>query len=261
MEDVAGYNRQRWKALAEVDAFFTRPLLGLDPQSARQQADPHHRLGDVRGLAVLCLCGGGGKQSAAFGLLGAEVTVADLSPEQLERDRQTAEHYRIKVVTVEADMRDLSFFASDSFDIVDQPYSINFVPDCREVFHEVARVLRRGGRYRVAIANPLGIGVRRSDWSEPGYLITAPYVDGERIAYEDQEWVCDGNSKTEVPGPVEYRQCLSRVINGLIESGFRIEHFSDTTDIHPDETAEPGTWDHYVAFVPPWFSILTRLEN
>lgn len=36
MEDVAGYNRQRWKALAEADALFTRPLLGLDPQSTMQ---------------------------------------------------------------------------------------------------------------------------------------------------------------------------------------------------------------------------------
>lgn len=25
--------------------------------------------------------------------------------------------------------------------------------------------------------------------------------------------------------------------------------------------ADPGSWDHYTAFAPPWLSILSRLDN
>ncbi|MET0647531.1 MAG: class I SAM-dependent methyltransferase [Pyrinomonadaceae bacterium] len=57
---------------------------------------------------MLCLAGGGGRESACFALLGAAVTVFDLSPEQLERDRLAAAHYGTHVETVRGDMRDLS---------------------------------------------------------------------------------------------------------------------------------------------------------
>lgn len=261
MDEVALYNRERWKALTDADALFSRPRLDMDSASARMQADPHGLLGDLTGARVLCLGGGGGKQSAAFAILGADVTVADLSPEQLERDRRTAEHYGIEVKTVETDMRDLSGFDPDSFDIVDHPYSINFVPDCRDVFLQTARVLRPGGHYRVAVANPFGISARENDWNGEGYLVREPYTDGQKIAYDDQDWVYERESDRLIPKPVEYRQNLARVINGLADHGFRIIHFSDSLDMHPDTRSEPGSWDHYVAFLPPWFSFFTRLEN
>ena len=48
---------------------------------------------------------------------------------------------------------------------------------------------------------------------------------------------------------------LSTLMNRLIEQGFVIQHVSDSTDMHPDPSAEPGTWDHFVAYVPPWLDI------
>ena len=91
----------------------------------------------------------GGQQSAAFALLGARVTVLDFCTTQLERDQQAAAHYGTEVTAVEGDMRDLSCFADDSFDIVWHAHSLNFIPDPRPVFDEVARVLRADGRYRL----------------------------------------------------------------------------------------------------------------
>ena len=86
-----------------------------------------------RGKSVLCLAGGDGQQSAAFGLLGAKVSVVDFSEAQLEKDREVAVHYGLVIDTVEGDMRDLSHFADDSFDVVYHSYSINFVPDADTV--------------------------------------------------------------------------------------------------------------------------------
>ena len=65
MDEIAKYNQARWKALVEADALFTRPNLNLDFDSARQVVDSVGKLGEVAGRDVLCLAGGGGRQSAA----------------------------------------------------------------------------------------------------------------------------------------------------------------------------------------------------
>ena len=90
VDEVARYNIARWEALAAANAPFSRPLLDLDAASAREFIDPEGLLGAIAGRDVLCLAGGGGKQSVAFALLGAWVTVADLSEAQLARDRAAA---------------------------------------------------------------------------------------------------------------------------------------------------------------------------
>jgi 2-polyprenyl-3-methyl-5-hydroxy-6-metoxy-1,4-benzoquinol methylase len=133
LDNVSNYNRERWNALVRANALFTRPALHLDATSARQKIDSEGLLGELTGKRVLCLAGGGGQQSAAFALLGARVTVYDLSDAQLERDREAAAHYGFSVETIQGDMRDLSHFADGAFDVVWHPYSINFVPDIRVV--------------------------------------------------------------------------------------------------------------------------------
>lgn len=60
MDEIARYNKERWKVLVEADALFTRPALGLDAASARERVDPEGRLGSVAGKDVLCLASGGG---------------------------------------------------------------------------------------------------------------------------------------------------------------------------------------------------------
>ena len=94
MDEVAEYNKARWKALAEADALFTRPKLDLDLVSAKELVDPNDRFGEIKEKTVLCLAGGGGQQSAAFALLGANVTVFDISNEQLERDERSRQALR-----------------------------------------------------------------------------------------------------------------------------------------------------------------------
>src|SRR6266540_4054316 len=103
MDEIAHYNTARWKALAEADALFTRAKLDFTPETAQDWLDPQHKFGDLRGKQVLCLAGGGGKQSAAYALLGANVTVVDLSAEQLERDRLVGDHYHVNLTLHQGD--------------------------------------------------------------------------------------------------------------------------------------------------------------
>jgi 2-polyprenyl-3-methyl-5-hydroxy-6-metoxy-1,4-benzoquinol methylase len=262
MDDVARHNIARWAALSEADALFTRPWLDQTPESARASVDPEGLLGPLDGAAVLCLAGGGGQQSAAFALLGANVTVFDLSADQLERDRHAAKHYGIDVRTIQGDMRDLSPLGAAAFDVVYQPHSLGFVPDARLVFAQVARVLRPGGVYHFAIANPFYAGLSERDWNGEGYTLKLPYVDGAEVVTPDADWVYPGGAPAgPVPECREYRQTLSKLLNGLVAHGFSLRHLSDSEHLHPDASAPPGTWDHRNAIAPAWLAIWARLDG
>jgi len=258
MDEVTQYNQARWEALVSAQALFTRPWLDLDPRSARARLDPENGLGDVRGKAVLCLASGGGQQSAAFALLDAKVTMVDLCAGQLAQDRKAARHYGLQIATHQGDMRDLSFLAASSFDIVWHPYALNFVPDCRVVFDQVARVIRPSGLYYLMAANPFLCGLGTQNWNGHAYELKRPYVDGAEVIYPDEGWVYDQDrSGAGILPPREYRQSLSRLLNGLVARGFILVKLKEWAAEHPPLDAAPGSWDHFRLYAPPWFRLWT----
>lgn len=258
MDELARYNKERWEELAQANIVFSCPALDLDVNTARKLIDPHDLVGNLNGRSVLCLASGGGQQSAAFGLLGAEVTVFDISKTQLQRDAKAAAHYGLTILFEQGDMRDLLRFAEDSFDIVCQPPSINFVPDARQVFSEVARVIRRDGFYRVDCANPFTMGIDDRDWNGEGYTLRHPYLDGAEVATSDPRWeIWDGEGHMRLmDGPKEFRHTLGSMINGLIENRFVILGLWEK--LGSDVNAIPGTWNHFELVAPPIFSIWSR---
>jgi len=258
MDKLATFNRERWNALVEAGVIYSQPALEMDGKKARQMVDEEALLGDVGGKQVLLLGGGGGQQSAAFGFLGARVTVLDLSDGQLEKDRQAAAHYGFKMDIQQGDMRDLSRFADARFDIVWQPYSINFVPDVRPVFAGAARVVRPGGWYVVQWHNPFTQTVDDEQWTpEHGYSLKWPYEDGEidPAIFETQNWTIDteDGNRVEVEGPREFRHTLRTFLNRLIDSGFAIRRFSEHRTWQ--ENPEPGSWEHYKWIAPPYLTV------
>ena len=254
MDDIARYNQERWQQLNQVNALFTRPKTDLTPETARELIDPENRFGDLVGKSVLCLAGGGGKQSVAFALLGADVTVFDLSEAQLDKDRAMAEHYGLQLTVQQGDMRDLSAFAENTFDLIDHPYSINFVPDVSVVFEQVARVIKPKGDYRLMCANPISVGVSQSDWDGTAYPIRHPYHQSEPFHIADPDWVADGH---DLLPPKEFRHTLSHLVGGLSGKGFVIKQLDEVMAILASTEAKPGSWDHFTAFIPPYLTFHT----
>lgn len=259
MDELARYNRERWNELVQAGVVFSRPWFDLDQPKARQYVDPQGIAGDVKGKDVLCLAGGGGQQTAAFALLGAHTTVLDLSDAMLDRDIQAVAHLGLSARIEQGDMRDLGRFKDQSFDLVWHAYSINFVPQVDPVFDEVSRVLRPGGLYRVEFANPFTFGSDERDWNGAGYLIRRPYLDG--VELDDTTWdvAAPDGTVQRIVGPREFRHTLSTVLNGLAGRGFTLLGLWEETS--PDPAAEPGTWEHYMAFCPPWMNLWARLAQ
>jgi SAM-dependent methyltransferase len=267
VDEIARYNAARWRALAAAGSVLTRPLHDLGRAEAARRVDPDGRLGDLTGRRVLVLAGGGGQQSAAFAALGADVTVVDLAEEQLAGDRAVAARRGWPIVALQADMRDLSALAAAAYDLVWQPYSINFVPAAGPVFAQVARALRPGGVYHLQFANPFLCGLTDRDWTGDGYALRRPYLEGAEVTYGDQDWVyprdptADAAAPPAVPPPREYRHTLASIVNGLAAVGLTIEHLDDRWHQEVDPDAEPGSWAHLVTVGPPWLALWARTSR
>ena len=177
------------------------------------------------------------------------MTVVDLSPAMLALDRQVAAERRLDLEIVQTSMDDLRMFATGRFDLVIHPVSTCYVPEVGNVFREVARVTRPGGRYvsqhkhPVSLQAGLGPGPggrweleHRADRREP--LPPAP------------------PSRLREPGTQEFFHGLSALVGGICAAGFVIEDLCE-----PDHTrsgAEPGSFADRAAFLPPYLRILAR---
>ena len=102
-------------------------------------------------------------------------------------------------------------------------------------------------------ANPFACGVGTGDWNGEGYTVRQAYQDGSELTYKDEDWVFkdSGRAKT-VQGPREYRQTLSTLLNGLMDSGFVLLKVKEYGFGEYDLDAKPGSWDHLVTVMPPW---------
>jgi len=147
-DQIAALNEKHWTRAVQEGAGCTVPWLDLDPAVVRAYAGgtlenpagplyqiyPAHVLSEAQNKDVLCLASGGGQQSAVFGLLGARVTVLDLTEAQLNGDRAAAAHYGYNLTTIRGDMRDLSCLADTAFDLVYQGHAMGWVPDVQPIY-------------------------------------------------------------------------------------------------------------------------------
>ncbi|MBN1979482.1 MAG: class I SAM-dependent methyltransferase [Anaerolineae bacterium] len=255
-DKVAVANQKLWEDEVKKGCGYTIPWLDLDVATLHQYIDgeyefvpdsfacmyPASILTGVEGKDVLCLASGGGQQSAVFGLLGARVTVVDLAEGQLEGDRKAAAHYGYDVTTLHADMRDLSCLPGQAFDLV-YGTGLAYVPDVRQVYAGVARVLRTGGLFRVDFGQP---AVYFTAWDGAGYRIVRPYA--ERV-----------NRRAD--GAIEFRHYMDDIFNGLLDLGFSIQRVCEAPYYeYLDPDASPGSWPHEQAYVAGRFAIVARKD-
>ena len=253
-DKAAKANQQHWERMVKEGCGYTIPWLDLDIALLRQYAAgevafllepltcmfPPSILVDVASKDVLCLASGGGQQSAVFGLLGARVTVVDLVEGQIEGDRKAAAHYGYEIAAFQADMRNLSCLDDSTFDLVYQANSIGYVPDVRQVYAEVARVLRPNGRYRVVHGNPATAFI---SWDGQAYCISKPYA--ERLNRRE--------------GAIDFRHYMDDIFNGLLDVGLSIQRVYEAPyHCMGDPKAKPGSWDHERAYVAGEFAIVAR---
>jgi SAM-dependent methyltransferase len=230
--NIAEHNRAAWdRQVAEGD----RWTVGVSPEviAAVQRGEWGIVLTDttpaprtwfpetMAGVRVLCLASGGGQQGPMLAATGAIVTVFDNSPNQLAQDRAVAEREGLTLQTVQGDMRDLSMFADESFDLIVHPVSNLFVPDVRPVWREAYRVLVRGGALLAGFMNGFDY---LFDWTKADagvleVLYKLPYSDLTSLTEEERA------ARYGEHAALEFGHSLDDQIGGQLAAGFVITGF------------------------------------
>ena len=235
--DIRRYNREAWNKEVAQGNPWTIPVSEKVIQDAREGKwdivltptipVPKDWFPELKGAPVLCLASGGGQQAPVLSAAGADVTVLDNSPRQLEQDRYVAEREGLNIMTVEGDMADLGMFSDEIFDIIVHPVSNVFVPDVRPVWKESFRVLKPAGILIAGFDNPVLHIFDYGHIKETGKLevrYAIPYSDLEQRSEAEQR------RYREQGIPFEFGHSLEDQIGGQIAAGFVITGFYEDFD-------------------------------
>ena len=245
-------NSRAWDALARGNDGLTLPARDEDFADPLGTVDPLGWLGgNIRGKRLLCLAAGGGRHSALYAAAGAEVTVLDISPEMLARDRAVAVERRLNVRVVQGSMDDLSMFAPGEFDIVIHPVSTCYVPNVAAVYHEVARVARGGAMYISQHKSPVSLQAEIAPTGE-GYRLIEPY-------YRRGPLSSAAPGRLRERGTLEYLHRWEELLGGMCRAGFVIEDLVEP--LHAVHDAERGTFAHRACYVAPYVRIKARRQS
>lgn len=243
MSEISEYNRKAWNNQVKANNKWTIPV----PEEVISNAKdgdwevvltpsipvPRNWFGDISEKNIHCLASGGGQQGPILAAAGANVTVFDISEEQLNRDKEVAERENLKINLVQGEMTELSVFGNETFDLIFHPVSNCFIPDVLPVWNECFRVLKNGGSLLAGFANPVLYLFEESEdvrdiKLEVAYSI--PYSDIKDPSPERKKWF------EEKQYPLEFGHTLEDQIGGQIKAGFVISgFFEDKTNIegHP----------------------------
>jgi len=224
--DVRSFNREAWDRQVQSGKNpWTVPVSSELIARARMgdwsvvltenKPVPYEWFPPMQRLDILGLACGGGQQGPIFAAAGANVTIFDNSPAQLARDREVAERDGLDIRTVEGDMRDLSAFADESFDLIFHPVSNLFIHEIRPVWKEAYRVLRHGGTILSGFMNPL-FYIFDFEEMEKGNL-TVEY----KIPYSDID-VYGMERLRQEDCPAEFGHSLTDQLAGQMDAGFAI---------------------------------------
>lgn len=182
---------------------------------------PHAWLGDLKGKKLLGLASGGGQQMPIFAALGAECTVFDYSPKQLENEQAVAarEGYALRIIR--GDMTKPLPFADGEFDLIFHPVSNCYVEDVRPIWKECWRVLKRGGFLISGVSHFMDYIVDKDEKTIAYSLPFNPLKNPEQMKLLREE-----------NAGVQFSHSLEEQIGGQLEAGFRLlDLYEDTNNV------------------------------
>lgn len=180
---------------------------------------PRAWFGELEGARVLGLASGGGQQCPIFAAAGAQVTVLDYTPAQLESELLVAEREGYPIACIRADMTRPLPFPDESFDLVFNPVSLCYVREVEPIWREAARVLVPGGSLLTGFDTVINYIVdgdeERIRWSLP----FDPTVDAEQAAFLSED-----------DAGMQFSHTLDEMLGGLLSAGFSIEDLYEDTN-------------------------------
>lgn len=180
---------------------------------------PKAWFGEIQGSRLLGLAAGGGQQMPLFAIAGAQCTLMDYSPRQLESDRMVARREGLEIEIVRGDMTRRFPFPDASFDLIFHPVSNCYVEDVEHVWRECFRVLRPGGRLLAGLDNGVNFAYDNDETALTNKLPFNPLKDKALLEQ------CMRNDDG-----IQFSHTIGEQIGGQLRAGFVLRDVYDDTN-------------------------------
>jgi SAM-dependent methyltransferase len=182
---------------------------------------PHAWFGELNGKKVLGLASGGGQQMPIFSALGADCTVLDYSPKQLESEHMVAQREGYDIRIIRADMTKPLPFPDAEFDLIFHPVSNCYVEKVEPIFAECFRVLKHGGILLCGLGNEINYLVDENETVISNEMPFNPLTN-DRYKKQLEEEDCG----------MQFSHTIEEQLGGQLKAGFVL------TDIFGDTNGE-----------------------
>ena len=244
--DILKHNREAWNQQVRTGNIWTKPVDSWQIAAAKNgewsilltptKPVPREWFPELEGKEVLCLASGGGQQGPILAATGAKVTVFDNSPAQLAQDEMVAKRDGLAIAIEQGDMRNLSRFKDECFDLILHPVANCFIDDVCSVWKECYRILKKGGILLAGFCNPLIYIFDSEEWDINHRLAvrySIPYSDAEHLPKEQLK------ARIEANEPLEFGHSLADLIGGQMAAGLLMNGFYE-------DSAGGGLLDPYI---------------
>lgn len=221
--DIVKHNKLAWDNYVDKNDRWTIPVSEQELENAKngnwnivltpKESVPHNWFPDLEGLKILGLTSGGGQQGPILATLGADVTIFDNSERQLQQDKTLSDKFDLDIKTVQGDMKDLSVFESNSFNLIFNPCSILFVDNVLPVWKECFRVLKPNGILMTGLINPISFQL---DEESLKLIYKQPFSDLHSLPTEKLEKLKKNNEA------LVFGHSLTDQISGQLDVGFSL---------------------------------------
>ena len=234
MSGVSNFNAKTWDQWSQEGSVWTRPY--TPEQFARAKTnDINLILTPIKeapswwfeglGKRVLGLASGGGQQGPELTAHGYEVTILDMSDQQLQSDRMVARREGYSINLVKADMTIQFPFPDNFFDFIVHPVSNCYVEDIEHVWREAYRVLKPGGCLMSGWTNPIMYMVDDEALSSEDVPLEIKYA----LPYNSRLEELKGVRVTTANG-YQFSHTLDTQIGGQLRAGLLLKDFYEDSE-------------------------------
>lgn len=180
---------------------------------------PKEWFGEISGKKILGLASGGGQQMPIFAAAGAVCTVLDYSRRQIDSEIAVAGREGYEIEAIRADMTKPLPFEDETFDIIFNPVSNDYIREVLPVWKECYRVLKKGGILMAGLGKEINYAV--SD-DEREILNRMPFDPVENEEYRRQ--------LEEGDFGMQFSHTLEEQIGGQLKAGFTLRDLYEDTN-------------------------------
>ncbi|KFM99618.1 class I SAM-dependent methyltransferase [Bacillus clarus] len=234
-KQLSTINEKSWNAAA-YEAWTNRH--GTPKEYAKKLVqDPTHEVAyylpyiqSPKGKRIINLLGSKGNKAVAFALLGADVTVIDISESNAKYANELAEAAEVSIDYIVSDVLDITL--SKSFDIVLLELGVlHYFLDLKPLFKKISQLLKKDGTFILRDYHPIYtklLGVDHPMFQANGNYFNKELIE-DNVAYSI---LLNESEQKSLPKTRIRRWTLGEIITEIAEADFKIEKLIEEQGPH-----------------------------